>query len=180
MNNNLNELFEHLYKKYYLMDEKSREEFVKLIQNIHELVNSNYNIKQLNKTIERKFKKKITIEPTKYDLEHLRNYLAHGVSYQNEADILKFGKVIWKILPHLKPFEKPIELNNLLSYILQVSIKPSDMFHDKKKIVQVYQNVFKSKNKNEQKTILLELSKRIMAELTTEEIKNLDMLLRKK
>jgi hypothetical protein len=180
MNNNLNELFENLYKKYYSMDEESRKEFIKLIQNIDELVNSNYNIKSLNKTIERKLKKKIIIKEKKYDLEHLRNYLSHGIFYQNEDDILKFGKVIWKILPDLKPFEEPIELNNFLSYIMQVSINPSDMFHDKKKIVQVYQNVFKSKNKSEQKTILLEISKRIMAEFTTEEIKNLDALLRKK
>lgn len=180
MNNNLNELFENLYKKYYLMDNKSKEEFVKLIQNINELVNSNYNIKSLNKTVERKLKKKIIIEQKKYDIEHLRNYLAHGAFYQKEVDILKFAKVIWKILPYLKSFEEPIELNNFLSYIMQVSINPSDMFHDKKKTVQVYQNVFKSKNKNEQKKILLEISKRIMAELTFEEIKNLDVLLKGK
>lgn len=179
MNNNLNELFENLYKKYYSMDGESKEEFIKLIQNINKLVNSNYNFESLNKSIERRLNKKIFIKQKKYDLEHLRNYLAHGIFYQNEDDILKFGKVIWKILPHLKPFEEPIELNNFLSYIMQVSINPSDMFHDKKKLVQVYQNLFKSKNKNEQKTILLEISKRIMAELTNEEIKNLDILSRK-
>lgn len=180
MKTNLNELFEDLYNKYYLMDEKSKKEFEFFFQNIQELVNTNYDFKILNKTIERTLNKKIIIERKKYDLVHLRNYLMHGVSYQNEDDILKFGKVIWKILPYLKPFKEPIELDNFLSYIMQVRINPSDMFHDTKKIVQVYQNIFKSKDKKEQKTILLELSKRIMAELSIDEVKNLDMLLNEK
>ncbi len=178
MENNLNQLFENIYKSYKGMDEKSKEEFIKLIQNIHELSKSEADIKSLNKAIERKVKRKIILGQKEYNLEHLRNYITHKIYYQKSEDILKFSNLIWYILPHLKLFTDNKELNNLLSYIMQESISLSDsVIPDKKNLVRIYQDIFKTKNKKEQIDILLEISKIIVTQVSREDFRNLDMVL---
>lgn len=178
MENNLDKLFEDLYKNYQRMDNKSKEEFIQLIQNIDELAKSDSDIKSLNKAIERKFKRKIFIGQKEFDLEHLRNYIIHKIYHQKANDILRFSDLIWYILPYLKSFSDIKELNNFLSYVIQVNINFNDMvIPDKKNLVHIYQDIFKTKNKKVQIEILLEISKIIVAQASREELKNLNMVL---
>lgn len=163
------------------MDEKSKDDFIKLIQNIYEFVKSDLDIKSLNKNIEKKLKIKTISAHKDFNLEQLRFYITQKKYYYKSDDILKFGDLVWAILPNLKLFSDVKEFNNVLSYSMQIDLYPVQIVApDKEKLVQIYQDHFKTKNKNERIKILLQISKIIVAQLSREDIKNLNMVLEKK
>jgi hypothetical protein len=165
----INELVRELENQYYNRADYQRQDFQKILE---VFVNSMENPREYNRIkkiflkIDSPKKKPIKKQLT---VSNIRQFLFKSKSVPNEykAQIEKF---IWRILPELSSFNNNSELNNFLSYILEVRIEKLPEIEDRKKLVKIYKDLYDSLDESKKEMVLQELARRVISESRTEEL----------
>jgi hypothetical protein len=167
----LNDFYYKLDEIYNKLDEESKKEFQNILELFVEIMENKTSRNELKKYFNKKLYRDEIRDMKELDITQLRNYIMHNRQiprkYYNEIE-----KMIWRLLPELDTFKNSIELYNFLAYIfgIEIKVKGHELTQDKKKLVKIYKQLFDSMERNEKVDLLDELTMRIFAEASSDEL----------